>query len=202
MLGVELFLLHTTEAWVLPALRDAAQRDPSAVGAAVWVMAEDDTLVDDDGIDLWAAPTMLLSPGSTGDDEVKREAPVVVDEDGRFEMLPTMTAKLQVTANDALLVELALDRASTRFDDRGRLSLGATDHLDWSVTLPTTPGMTVVEVASDVLLVANVAQTTEDDAKDWLVQRDMARVVLLASMGKREGKRRIKVERALLSPLR
>lgn len=200
MVGVELLLLHTTEAWVLPALRDAAERDPNAVGAAVLVMAEDDTHVDDDGIDLWAAPTMLLAPGTDGSDEVERTAPVVVDEDGRFEQRPTMRATLRASASDALLVELGLDRTSTRFDERGRLSLGDTQHLDWSVTVPTTPGMTVHEVASDLVLVVNVAQTTQEDARDWLNQRDAARIVLLATMGRREGKRRPKVERALLSP--
>lgn len=199
MIGVELLLLRTTEGWVFPAIRDAAARDPDAVGAAVRAMSEDDRDVDDDGIDVWAAPTLWMAPGTDASAQAERDAPVTVDDAGRVELRPTMLATLSVSAADALRVGLELDRTRTTFDALGRMVLGPTDHLSFVTEVPTTPGATVVAPSDDLVLVVTVADAGED-GPGWLSARDLRRAQLLAAAGRRDGRRRPKVERALLAP--
>ncbi|MCB9686372.1 MAG: hypothetical protein H6738_15045 [Alphaproteobacteria bacterium] len=193
MLVVELFLLRTGDDGLAKRLADAALRDPDALGAVIALVGEDDELGDDDGIEVLAAPTLVLEAGTEGSMHAGRKGTVG---DGRsWEQVPVLELDLGVLSAERVAVSLELVDTPITEDHR----LGDPRTTTFLATMDPDGSVRVFRPAEDLVLVASVTPIDEEVVRAWLIDRDTRRMGLLADQGKRGStSRRLRIERRLL----
>ncbi|MCA9492822.1 MAG: hypothetical protein KC621_22970 [Myxococcales bacterium] len=193
MLVVELVLLRTGDDGLAERLADVGLRDPDALGTVIAVMGEDDHRGDDDGIEVLAAPTLVLEEGTEGSMHAGRKGNV---EEGRsWRQVPVLELDLGILSAERVAVSLALVDTPITEDHR----LGDPRTTTFLATMDADGSVRVFRPDDDLILLATATPMDEDLVRAWLIERDTRRAGMLADQGKRGSTgRRLRIERDLL----